>query len=79
MADSLLDILAHKSFDEPPEMQAIKRYVREHFQEAVEVLVRDRDILVTVPNAALAGTLRFQVRQLQHAAQTSKRIVFKIR
>jgi len=79
MADSLLDILARKDFDEPPEIKAIKQYITEHFNEAVEVLVREREIIITVPSAGLAGTLRFYVRQLQKAANTSKRIILRIR
>lgn len=79
MADSLFDILSHKTFDEPPEIAAVKRYVEEHFHTAVEVIVRDRDILVTAPSAALAGTLRLHIRPLQQAAATDKRIVLRIR
>ena len=79
MADSLFDILAHKDFDEPPEITAIKQYVTQHFQEAVEVIVRERDIIVTTPSAALTNTLRYHVRQLQRAASTTKRIVLRIR
>lgn len=79
MADSLFDIIARKDFDEPPEIRAIKQYVADHFQEAVEVIVRERDILVTANSAALAGTLRFHARQLQRAAKTDKRIMLRIR
>ena len=79
MADSLFDILAGKDFSEPPEIAAIKRYITEHFQEDSEVIAREREILITVPSAALAGTLRFHVRKLQSAAQTQKRLVIRIR
>ena len=79
MADSLLDILKQKDFDEPPEIKAIKHYVDEHFRDLVEVTVREREIYVTCASAALAGTLRFHVRQLQQAAKTDKRIVLRIR
>jgi RNAse (barnase) inhibitor barstar len=79
MADSLFDILAAKDFDEPLEMQAIKHYVRGHFDEVVEVIVREQEVIITCPSAALAGTLRFHVRQLQQTARTSKRILFRIR
>lgn len=79
MADSLFDILSNKNFDEPPEMAAIKQYVQEHFQVDIEVLLRERDIQLTVPSAALASTLRFHIRQLQQAAKTKKRLVIRIR
>ena len=79
MADSLLDILGRKDFSEPPEIAAIKSYIDEHFQASAEVLLRDYDIIITVPSAALAGALRFHVRKLQAAAQTNKRLVLRIR
>jgi len=79
MADSLFNIIARKDFDEPPEIRAIKQYVADRFNEAVEVIVRERDIIITAPGAALAGTLRFHVRHLQRAAQTDKRITLRIR
>lgn len=76
--DSLEDILAGRQADEPAESRAIKRYVRDNFKVAVAVQLRERDIIVTAPNAALAGTLRLQLRQLQAAAKTKKRIVLRI-
>lgn len=79
MADSLFSILSQKSFDQPPEAAAIKAYVEEHFQEAVEVMVREREIILTAPGAALAGALRMHLYQLQKAAATDKRIVLRIR
>lgn len=77
--DSLFDILGHKDFDVPPEAVAIKQYVRDQFHEEVEVLVREKDIVVGVSSAALAGTLRMRVPVLRKAAQTDKRLIFRIR
>ena len=79
MADSLLDILSRKDFEEPPEIKAIKRFVEEHFHESVEVIVRDREIIITSPSAALAGTLRLRVREIQKSAGTTKRLILRIR
>lgn len=79
MTESLFDILSRKDFDEPSEMVAIKQYVQEHFHVAVEVIVREHDIVVSAPSAALVGTLRFHVRKLQAAAKTKKRIILRIR
>lgn len=79
MSDSLADLLARKDFDEPPEMQAIKRFVRERFDSDAEVLVRERDIIITTDSAALANTLRLKQSELRKAAGTDKRLVFRIR
>lgn len=79
MSNSLADVLANKNFDEPPEMLAIKKLVRELFDEDCEVLVRERDIVVSVRSSALANSLRLKTTELRAAAQTEKRISFRIR
>jgi len=79
MTDSIADLLAHKNFDEPPEMAAIKAFVQETFQEDCEVLVREHDIVISVRGAALANSLRLKTNELRAAAKTAKRITFRIR
>lgn len=79
MADSLASLLANKDFDEPPEMQAIKKFVRDSFDEDCEVLLRERDIVVAVRSSSLANALRLQLPQLRTAAQTTKKIILRIR
>lgn len=76
--DSLHSILSNKDFDEPPEMSSIKKYVQEEFQTAVSVLVRDRDIVVGVPSAALANTLRLRSPEIKRRCQITKRLTFRI-
>jgi hypothetical protein len=76
--DSLGSILGNKGFDEPPEMAAIKDYVREEFKMAVGVLVRERDIVISVPSAALANTLRLRSPEIKQRCQTDKRLIFRI-
>ena len=79
MSNSLGDILARKDFDEPPEMQAIKKFVQDTFAAKVEVMMRERDIVVTASSASLANSLRLKVTELRKAANTDKRIIFRIR
>lgn len=76
--DSLSSILSDRNFDEPPEVAAIKGFVRDTFQSDVGVQLRDRDIVVMVPSAALASRLRFAMPALREAAQTEKRITLRI-
>ena len=76
--DSLLSILSDKNFDEPPEISSIKKYVQDEFQIDVGVQVRDRDIVVMVPNAALAGTLRMRGPEIKRRCQLDKRLTFRI-
>jgi hypothetical protein len=76
--DSLNDILSRKDFDEPSESLAIKQYVREQFDEAVAVTVRERDIIIAAPSAALANTLRMRILAIQKLVGTQRRLVFRI-
>lgn len=76
--DSLNSILSNKDFDEPPEMASIKKYVQDEFQTAVSVLVRDKDIVIGVPSAALAGTLRLRGPDIKRRCQIEKRLTFRI-
>lgn len=72
------NILKRKDFDEPPEMTAIKQYVQDEFETTVGVLVRDKDIVIEVPSAALANTLRLRTTEIKRRCQTVKRLTFRI-
>lgn len=76
--NSLNDILGQKNFDEPPEVAAIKKYVLDTFHTEVSVLVRERDLVVTVPSAALANTLRLRSPEIKRRCQLDKRLLFRI-
>jgi hypothetical protein len=78
MSNSLADILANRSYDEPDESLAIKSYVMEAFGKAVAVTVKDKEIQIFAQSAALANALRMRSRQIQQAADTEKRLVFWI-
>jgi hypothetical protein len=77
--DSLEDILrGTKKFAEPPEIAAIKSYVEQTFHSAVGVVVQPTNIIITAASAALINTLRLQTVQLQKAAHTTKKLIFRI-
>jgi hypothetical protein len=76
--DSLFNILDKRDYDEPEEVRNIKRYVEDKFNTAVGVMVRDKDIVINVPNAALASTLRMRVPDIKEKCKIEKRITFRI-
>lgn len=76
--DSLHSILSNKDFDEPPEVASIKKYVQDEFKLVVGVQIRERDIVIVVPNAALANTLRLRGRDIKRRCQLDKRLTFRI-
>ena len=78
MADSLADILLNRNFDEPEEALAIKAYAMQEFGKAVAVTIKDKEIIITAHSAAYANALRGHMRQLRYAANTTKRLIFRI-
>jgi hypothetical protein len=76
--DSLYELLAGKNFDEPPEIAAIKDFIRQNYNAEATVQLRERDVLVVVPSAGLASRLRFDMPKLQKVANSEKRIVLRI-
>ncbi|HVC36715.1 MAG TPA: hypothetical protein VNE40_04735 [Candidatus Dormibacteraeota bacterium] len=76
--DSLNDILSRKNFDLPPAITAIKEYIRQQFQEEVEVLIGENDIIICTKSAALAGSLRLRTPVIKKLAATDKRLSFRI-
>lgn len=76
--DSLQDILSSRDFDEPPEINSIKTYVLSEFGIPVSVQVRERDIVISVPSAALANTLRLRGPELKRRCDLNKRLTFRI-
>jgi hypothetical protein len=76
--DGLGDILARKDFDVPPEVCAIKAYVRRYYDADVSVTMQPHAIVIAARSAALIGTLRMNLPKLQEAAATDKRIMLRI-
>ena len=76
--DDLRSILSNKDFDEPSEMKSIKQYVHDEFKVSVSVQVRDNDIVIIVPSAALANTLRLRGPEIKRRCQLDKRLTFRI-
>lgn len=76
--DSIFKVLSNKNFDEPPEMASIKKYVYDEFKIDVGVQVRDKDIIVKVPNSSLANTLRLRGPEIKRRCQIDKKLTFQI-
>lgn len=76
--DSLNSILSNKNFDEPPEVSSIKKYVQDKFKTNVAVQVRNSDIIINVPNSALANTLRLRTPEIIQRCQIEKKLIFRI-
>lgn len=78
MADSIAELLGKRSYDEPEEVTIIKQFVRDRYNAAAGVTLQERQIIITVKGAALAGTLRMHLHELKSMCQTEKRLVIRI-
>ena len=77
MMKSLADLLANK-WDEPAEIKTIKEFVRKKYNAQVSIKIQDKTIIISAPNAALAGTLRMDIHKLREELKTDKRLVIRI-
>lgn len=78
MTDSLADILGKRSYNEPPEVGIIKRFIKETFDAEAQVAVQERQIIIGVRSAALAGSLRMRLHELKKLCETDKRLIIRI-
>lgn len=79
MINSIGSILSDKQFEEPPEIQQIKKFVQDTIGMAPAVSVTDDAFVVSIPSAAGAGALRPHINKLQARIKTKKRIILRIR
>ena len=79
MADSMESLLAGRRISEPPEIAIIKKFVETKFKIIPDVAVSERQIIIIVKGAGLAGALRPFLSQLQEACDTSKRLLIRIK
>ncbi len=75
---SIADILASRAREEPAEIAIIKEFVRETFRSQVSVSMQTRQIIITTPSAALAGSLRMHSHTLRELCQTDKKLIIRI-
>lgn len=75
---SLQDILGHKDFDQPPEIEIIKTFVRKNLSADVGVVLQTYSITITTPSASLAGSLRPKLYKLKKELNTDKKLFIRI-
>ena len=76
--DSLQDLLGRYSPKEPEEVTALKRYILDEFGEESRVGLHGETLVITVASASLANALRLRLLSLQKAANTKRKIMFRL-
>ncbi len=78
MSESLKDILQRRDDGQPTEIKIIKEFVQKRFQSEANVTMNKQQIVITVRGAALAGTLRLHILELQNALKTTKKLLIRV-
>lgn len=78
MSTSIGKVLGDPRFNEPPEVEIIKEFIREQFKADCAVMIQERQIAISVRSAALAGALRMHLHTLSAMCQTKKRLIIRI-
>lgn len=76
--DGLGNLLKNKHFGEPDEFAKLKEYIKCNYQAEAKVSLKDGQIIVGLPSAALATKLRYDQAGLQAAAKTERPIIIRI-
>lgn len=76
--ESLAEVLGRYNPQEPDEIGAVKRYVLKEFGVEPSVGLHGETLVITVSSAALANALRLRIVSLQKAANTKRKIMFRI-
>jgi hypothetical protein len=76
--DSIGNVLQGLQPKEPPQLQALRSYVRERHGVAVAVSISTFGYTLTVPNAPLASTLRMELPQIKAVCQLDKKLFIRI-
>lgn len=76
--DSLQSILQGKIPQEAPEIGIIKRFVFDQYKVTPKVAIRDKQYIISVPSAALAGALRPHLLEIQQLCGAQNKILLRI-
>lgn len=76
--DSIADLMKAKKPDEPPQLQAMKDYVKVHHDEVIKCSVSQFGYSLTVPNASLASTLQMEVPKIIAKCNLDKKLFIRI-
>ncbi len=72
MTDALGDILGKREQTEPPEFTEIRTFIRDKFDASCQLQMQNGQIIITVTNSALAGSLQFELHNLEEKLSGKK-------
>ena len=78
MSDSMKDLLQKRSSNEPPEFQVIREYMQGQLKCLPKLSLSNKNIVIQVPNAAIAGSLRLVLHELASLCNTKSKLIIRI-
>lgn len=75
---SLSDMMKDRRPEEPPQVSALKKYMRDKHHVDSKVSLNQSYYRLIVPSAALAGRLRMESPQIITECELDKRLVIQI-
>lgn len=76
--DSLSDLIKAKSPQEPPQVVALKNYVKTHHASDSKVTISHLGYNLTVPSASLASVLHMEVPKIIEECALDKKLFIRI-
>jgi hypothetical protein len=76
--DSLANLMKGRQPQEPPELKALRDYVKTNHDSDAKVAVSAMGYSLTVDNAALASNLRMEVPQIRSVCGLNKKLFIRI-
>jgi hypothetical protein len=70
--DEIANILNKNQRQEPPEFAAIKKYIKDKYDENCKLSLRNQSIVLAVSNSGLATTLQLEKATLIKTCQLKK-------
>ena len=76
--DSIADIVKDRQPHEPPQLQALREYVKSNHNEEIQASVSQFGYTIVVPNAPLASVLRMETPKIKIACGLDKKLFIRI-
>lgn len=76
--DQLSDLLRNIKPTEPPQIQAMKDYVRNHHNVSVKIAVTNLGYSMTVPTGIIASQLQMEIPKIQQECDLDKKLFIRI-
>jgi hypothetical protein len=76
--DSLSSLLSDKNFDEPSEIDDLKRFIKDTYNAESVISISGQSIIISVGSSALAGSLRLRMPEIKRSLKIDRKISFRI-